>query len=74
MNQGFLSCPVLNKDGMTYHGRAYFLHCLLVAFIDMLDFINYFLGEFGTGTKSTLTVMDQQQAFKDKKVKEIIRM
>jgi len=62
INQGFLSCPVLNKDGLTYH-----------AFIDMLDFINYFVGEFGAGGKNTLTVMDHQQAFKDKKVKEIIR-
>jgi len=62
LNNGFQSCPVLNKDGVTYHG-----------FIDILDFINYFLGHFTEEKKQTLSIMEQHLAFKDKKVKDIIR-
>ena len=42
-----------------------------------MDFINYFVGFFGSrsGPESIqiLNIMDQQSAFKDKKVKDIIR-
>jgi len=63
VDHGFLSCPVVNKDGVTYYG-----------FVDMIDFIHYFIGET-KGKEAqiqTLSVLDHKELFKEKRVKDII--
>jgi len=54
---------VLGKDGRTYKG-----------FIEMLDFVRYFVGEFGMeDSQRDLNVMRSSDVFGQQRVKDIMR-
>lgn len=62
IEHGYLSAPVLGKDARTYKG-----------FIDMLDFIHYFVGEFGMeDNQIDLSLMRSFEIFKQQRVKDLM--
>jgi CBS domain-containing protein len=66
IKHNFYSCPVLNKKGNIHYG-----------FIDLIDFVNYFIGELGKRELTTpgfefWTLLDKQTSFKEKTVKELM--
>jgi CBS domain-containing protein len=67
IEKGFLSCPVVNKDGITYHG-----------FIDILDFVRYFVQELAqheiqTQSSISWNVLEKQSQFESLRVKDLIK-
>jgi CBS domain-containing protein len=66
IKHGFLSCPVLNKKGHLHYG-----------FLDIMDFVYFFVGELGKKELSTpgtdvWSILEKQTTFKDKKVKDLM--
>jgi len=66
IGHGFLSCPVLNKKGHLHYG-----------FLDIMDFIYYFVGELGKKELSTpgtdvWGVLEKQTTFPEMKVKDLM--